>query len=167
MYALIFCLFSSDTLQVLMFVCPSISELRFYGCCQPCFIIDVVIIICSFYLQIIQYINFFGLNQIKLFNYNSNLCLRCTHTIYLVTRLFLLKFLHLLKLPRQTGKENFSFTTWPQHLLLHLHLLQPHQALLVGYYIFRESYFCQTVVLVFALLYPKQSCSDICGLRQR
>ena len=28
---------SSDTLQVLMFVCPNISELRFYGCCHPCF----------------------------------------------------------------------------------------------------------------------------------
>ena len=29
--------FSSDTLQVLMFVCPTVSELCFYGCCHPCF----------------------------------------------------------------------------------------------------------------------------------
>ena len=32
-----FWLFSSDTLQVLMFVFPNVSELRFYGCCHPCF----------------------------------------------------------------------------------------------------------------------------------
>ena len=32
-YALIF---SSDTLQVFMFVCHTISELRFDGCCHPC-----------------------------------------------------------------------------------------------------------------------------------
>ena len=25
-----------DSLQVLMFVCPN-SELRFYGCCHPCY----------------------------------------------------------------------------------------------------------------------------------
>ncbi len=37
-YALVFCLFSSDTLQVLMFVCPLLSELRFYGCCHPCWL---------------------------------------------------------------------------------------------------------------------------------
>ncbi len=35
-YALIFCLFGSDPLQVLMFVCPAISELRFCGCCHSC-----------------------------------------------------------------------------------------------------------------------------------
>ena len=29
--------FSSDTIQVLMFVCPTILELRFYGCCHPCY----------------------------------------------------------------------------------------------------------------------------------
>ena len=33
-YALIF---SSDTLQVFMLICPSISELRFYVCFYPCF----------------------------------------------------------------------------------------------------------------------------------
>ncbi len=32
-YTFIFCLFSSDTLQLLMFVCPTVSELRFYGYC--------------------------------------------------------------------------------------------------------------------------------------
>ena len=34
-----FGLFSSDTLQVKMFVCPTVSELRFYGCWSghPCF----------------------------------------------------------------------------------------------------------------------------------
>ena len=32
----IFCIFSSNTLQVLMFVCPTALELRFYGCCHPC-----------------------------------------------------------------------------------------------------------------------------------
>ena len=26
------------SIQVLMFVCPTVSELRFYGCCHPCFI---------------------------------------------------------------------------------------------------------------------------------
>ena len=36
-YTFIFCLFSSDTLQVLMFVCDTISEHRFYGCGYPCF----------------------------------------------------------------------------------------------------------------------------------
>ena len=35
----IFCLFCSDTLQVLMLVCPAVSELRFYGCCHPCLIL--------------------------------------------------------------------------------------------------------------------------------
>ena len=34
-YTFIFFLFSSDTLQELMFVCPTISDLRFYGCCHP------------------------------------------------------------------------------------------------------------------------------------
>ena len=38
-YAIIIFLFSSDTLHVLMFVCPSISELRFCGCCHPCSVI--------------------------------------------------------------------------------------------------------------------------------
>ena len=37
-YALIFCLFSSDTLQMLMLGCPSISDIRFYGCCHSCYI---------------------------------------------------------------------------------------------------------------------------------
>ena len=36
-YTFIFWLFSSDTLQVLMFVWPTVSELRFYGCCHSCF----------------------------------------------------------------------------------------------------------------------------------
>ncbi len=31
-------LFCSDTLQVLMPFCPTLSELRFYGCCHPCFL---------------------------------------------------------------------------------------------------------------------------------
>ena len=35
-YTFIFCLFSSDTLQVLMFVCPTALELCFYGCCHTC-----------------------------------------------------------------------------------------------------------------------------------
>ena len=30
-----FCLFSSDTLMSLMFVYPTVSELRFYGSCHP------------------------------------------------------------------------------------------------------------------------------------
>ena len=30
-------IFSSDTLQEWMLVCNTISELRFYGCCFPCF----------------------------------------------------------------------------------------------------------------------------------
>ena len=38
LYKFIFCLFSSDTLKVLMFVCPNISEPRFYGCCHPCYL---------------------------------------------------------------------------------------------------------------------------------
>ena len=37
-YTFIFWLFSFDTLQVLMFVCPIILELRFYGWCYPCYI---------------------------------------------------------------------------------------------------------------------------------
>ena len=36
-FELIFYLFSYDTLQVLMFVCPIVLELRFYGCFHPCF----------------------------------------------------------------------------------------------------------------------------------
>ena len=36
-YTFIFFLFSSDTLQELMFVCPTVSDLRFYGCCHLCF----------------------------------------------------------------------------------------------------------------------------------
>ena len=36
-HTFIFCLFSSDTLQVLMFVCPTVQELCFYGCCHPCY----------------------------------------------------------------------------------------------------------------------------------
>ena len=35
-YTFIFWLFSSDTLQVIMFVCTTVSELRFYRCCHPC-----------------------------------------------------------------------------------------------------------------------------------
>ena len=37
-YALTFCLISSDIVQVLLFVCPTVSGLRFYGCCHPCFL---------------------------------------------------------------------------------------------------------------------------------
>ncbi len=29
-------LISSSILQIIMFVCPTIQELRFYGCCHPC-----------------------------------------------------------------------------------------------------------------------------------
>ena len=35
----LFWLFSCDTIQVLMSVCPLVSELHFYGCCHPCFLI--------------------------------------------------------------------------------------------------------------------------------
>ena len=35
-YTTTFCIFSSDTLQVLMSVCPTISELRYYRCWHPC-----------------------------------------------------------------------------------------------------------------------------------
>ena len=41
-YAIIICLFSFDTLQVLVFVCPSISELRFYGCFHPCLFVSIL-----------------------------------------------------------------------------------------------------------------------------
>ena len=37
---------SSDTLQVLIFICPTVSELRFYGCCHSC--------LCLFLCNIIQ-----------------------------------------------------------------------------------------------------------------
>ena len=33
----LFYLFSSDTLHLLMFVCPTNPELRFYGCRHSCF----------------------------------------------------------------------------------------------------------------------------------
>ena len=33
----IFWLLSSDTLHMFMYVCPTVSEIRFYGCCHPCF----------------------------------------------------------------------------------------------------------------------------------
>ena len=36
-YTFIFCIFSSNTLQKLMFVCHTVLELCFYGCCHPCF----------------------------------------------------------------------------------------------------------------------------------
>ena len=42
-YTLIFYLFSSDNLQVLMFVCLTVSELHFYGCCHPCYYIKATI----------------------------------------------------------------------------------------------------------------------------
>ena len=29
--------FSSDTIQMLMFVCPTVSESHFYECCHPCY----------------------------------------------------------------------------------------------------------------------------------
>ena len=29
---------SYDILQVLMFICPTVSDLCFYGCCHPCFL---------------------------------------------------------------------------------------------------------------------------------
>ena len=31
----------SDTIQVLMFNCPTVSVLRFYGCCHPCYDISI------------------------------------------------------------------------------------------------------------------------------
>ena len=37
-FLFIFCLFSSDALQLLMFVCPTVEELRFYECLNPCYI---------------------------------------------------------------------------------------------------------------------------------
>ena len=36
-YTFIFSLFSSDTLQVSMLVCPTVLELRCYECCHPCY----------------------------------------------------------------------------------------------------------------------------------
>ena len=30
---------------MLMFVCPIISKLRFYGCCHPCLLLDYMIIL--------------------------------------------------------------------------------------------------------------------------
>ena len=36
-YSFIFRFFSSDTLQVLMFVSHTVLEIRFYGCCHPCY----------------------------------------------------------------------------------------------------------------------------------
>ena len=38
-YTFIFWFFSSDFLQVLMFVCAYVSEPRFYGCCLSCLFI--------------------------------------------------------------------------------------------------------------------------------
>ena len=38
-YTFIFWLFSSDIIQVLMSVCPTVSVLRFNGCCHPCCIL--------------------------------------------------------------------------------------------------------------------------------
>ena len=35
LYTFIFCLFSLEHLQVFMFVCPTVSEFRFCGCCHP------------------------------------------------------------------------------------------------------------------------------------
>ena len=40
----IFCIFGFDTLQEVMFVWPIVSELRFYGCCHPCFANRIVIL---------------------------------------------------------------------------------------------------------------------------
>ena len=36
LYKFIFLLSNSGTLQVLMFICPTVSELHFYGCCPHC-----------------------------------------------------------------------------------------------------------------------------------
>ena len=36
LYKFIFCLYSTDTVQVFLFVCPTVSDLRFNGCCHPC-----------------------------------------------------------------------------------------------------------------------------------
>ena len=38
-YTFLFRLFSSDLIKVFMSVCPTVSKLRFYGCCHPCLVI--------------------------------------------------------------------------------------------------------------------------------
>ena len=43
-YVFIFCIFSSDTSQELMFVYHTVSELCFYGCFHPCNSIGTIII---------------------------------------------------------------------------------------------------------------------------
>ena len=49
-YPFTFCLFSSDTILVLMSVCPTVSELRFHGCCHPCLF--------TFLLYVFTYLHF-------------------------------------------------------------------------------------------------------------
>ena len=50
-FTFIFLLFSSDTIQALMSVCPSISVLHFNECCHPCYNENLQNMLC-FYLSI-------------------------------------------------------------------------------------------------------------------
>ena len=59
-YTLIFYLLSSDTLQVLMFVCPTVSEHCFYACYHPCFFLNWAIL-----LHIIIYYQYYHITGIE------------------------------------------------------------------------------------------------------
>ena len=51
---------SSDTLQVLMFVSPTVLELRFYGCCHPCFLYSFHIALISLVLWCVDCSNLYS-----------------------------------------------------------------------------------------------------------
>ena len=106
-YNFIFCIFSSNTLQELMFVCLIVSEIRFYGCCHPC--LCCTLLLSTLYLKQIAVSNLFTIFGNMNWGQLNFSCRLCTH----FPRCFLIlsQYLLLAKKLQTSKKYNLNVQT--------------------------------------------------------